>query len=40
MRERTGFGILVALLQLGVLSGEPTRRHMELFAKVMPSLRD
>jgi hypothetical protein len=26
MRERTGFGILVALLQLGILSDDLTRR--------------
>jgi alkanesulfonate monooxygenase SsuD/methylene tetrahydromethanopterin reductase-like flavin-dependent oxidoreductase (luciferase family) len=41
MRERTGFGILVALLQFGVLSDELTRRNMEMFAaEVMPRLRD
>ena len=41
MRERTGFGILVALLQFGVLSDELTRRNMDLFAsEVMPHLRD
>ena len=41
MRERTGFGILVALLQFGVLSDELTRRNMEVFAtEVMPRLRD
>jgi alkanesulfonate monooxygenase SsuD/methylene tetrahydromethanopterin reductase-like flavin-dependent oxidoreductase (luciferase family) len=40
MRERTGFGILVALLQFGVLSDELTRRNMDLFAaEVMPHLR-
>jgi alkanesulfonate monooxygenase SsuD/methylene tetrahydromethanopterin reductase-like flavin-dependent oxidoreductase (luciferase family) len=40
MRERTGFGILVALLQFGVLSDELTRRNMDLFAaEVMPQLR-
>jgi len=39
MRERTGFGILVALLQFGVLSDELTRRNMDLFAaEVMPYL--
>jgi alkanesulfonate monooxygenase SsuD/methylene tetrahydromethanopterin reductase-like flavin-dependent oxidoreductase (luciferase family) len=32
MRERTGFGILVALLQFGILSDELTRRNMDLFA--------
>jgi hypothetical protein len=41
MRERTGFGILVALLQFGILSDELTRRTMDLFAaEVMPHLRD
>ena len=41
MRERTGFGILVSLLQFGVLSDELTRRNMDLFAsEVMPHLRD
>ena len=40
MRERTGFGILVALLQFGILSDELTRRNMDLFAAdVMPYLR-
>jgi hypothetical protein len=37
MRERTGFGILVALLQFGMLSDALTRRNMDLFAaEVMP----
>jgi len=41
MRERTGFGILVALLQFGILSDDLTRRNMDLFAaEVMPHLRD
>ena len=41
MREQTGFGILVALLQFGILSDELTRRNMDIFAsKVMPHLRD
>ena len=41
MRERTGFGILVALLQFGILSDELTRRNMDMFAtEVMPKLRD
>jgi len=41
MRERTGFGIIVALLQFGILSDELTRRNMDLFAsEVMPHLRD
>ena len=40
MRERTGFGILVALLQFGVLSDELTRRNMDMFAaEIMPRLR-
>jgi hypothetical protein len=40
MRERTGFGILVALLQFGILGDELTRRNMEMFAaEVMPHLR-
>jgi len=41
MRERTGFGILVCLLQFGILSDELTRRNMDMFAaEVMPHLRD
>jgi hypothetical protein len=40
MRERTGFGVLVALLQFGILSDELTRRNMDLFAaEVMAQLR-
>ena len=40
MRELTGFNILVALLQFGVLTNELTRRNMDLFAaEVMPHLR-
>jgi len=40
MREATGFGILVALLQFGVLTNELTRRNMDMFAaEVMPHLR-
>ena len=39
MRERTGFGILVCLLQFGILSDELTRRNMDMFAaEVMPHL--
>jgi hypothetical protein len=39
MRERTGFGILIALLQFGILSDELTRRNMDMFAaEVMPHL--
>jgi alkanesulfonate monooxygenase SsuD/methylene tetrahydromethanopterin reductase-like flavin-dependent oxidoreductase (luciferase family) len=41
MRERAGFGILVALLQFGILSDDLTRRNMDIFAaEVMPHLRD
>src|SRR5438874_608637 len=41
MREKTGFGILVALLQFGVLDDELTRRNLDMFAsEVMPHLRD
>jgi hypothetical protein len=40
MRERTGFGILVALLQFGIVSDELRLRNMDLFAaEVMPHLR-
>jgi alkanesulfonate monooxygenase SsuD/methylene tetrahydromethanopterin reductase-like flavin-dependent oxidoreductase (luciferase family) len=40
MRERTGFGILVCLLQFGVMPDELARRNMEMFAaEVMPWLR-
>ena len=40
MREKTGFGILVALLQFGILPDDLTRRNMDLFASdVMPHLR-
>src|ERR1700758_2760355 len=41
MRARTGFRLLAALLQFGILSDELTRRNMDLFAaEVMPHLRD
>jgi hypothetical protein len=41
MREPTGFGILVALQQFGILSDALTRRNMDVFAaEVMPHLRD
>jgi alkanesulfonate monooxygenase SsuD/methylene tetrahydromethanopterin reductase-like flavin-dependent oxidoreductase (luciferase family) len=41
MRERTGFGTLVVLLQFGILSDDVTRRNMDLFAaEVMPHLRN
>jgi alkanesulfonate monooxygenase SsuD/methylene tetrahydromethanopterin reductase-like flavin-dependent oxidoreductase (luciferase family) len=40
MREATGFNILVALLQFGVLPDDLARRNMALFAaEVMPHLR-
>jgi len=40
VREKTGFGSLVAMLQFGVLNDELTRRNMEMFAaEVMPHLR-
>jgi alkanesulfonate monooxygenase SsuD/methylene tetrahydromethanopterin reductase-like flavin-dependent oxidoreductase (luciferase family) len=40
MRERTGFGILVCLLQFGVMGDELAKRNMEMFAsEVMPHFR-
>ena len=40
VRDQTGFDILIALLQFGVMSDELARRNMELFAgEVMPKLR-
>jgi alkanesulfonate monooxygenase SsuD/methylene tetrahydromethanopterin reductase-like flavin-dependent oxidoreductase (luciferase family) len=40
MREATGFDIMIAMLQFGVMSDELARRNMELFAaEVMPRLR-
>ena len=40
MRDQTGFDILVALLQFGVMTDELARRNMDLFAgEVMPKLR-
>jgi alkanesulfonate monooxygenase SsuD/methylene tetrahydromethanopterin reductase-like flavin-dependent oxidoreductase (luciferase family) len=40
VREQTGFNILIALLQFGVLSNELTYRNMEFFAsEVMPYFR-
>jgi alkanesulfonate monooxygenase SsuD/methylene tetrahydromethanopterin reductase-like flavin-dependent oxidoreductase (luciferase family) len=40
IREATGFDILVAMLQFGVLPDELARRNMELFSsEVMPQLR-
>jgi hypothetical protein len=37
MRGRTGFGILIALLQFGILADNLTRRNMDLFAAEMMS---
>jgi hypothetical protein len=40
VREQTGFDILIALLQFGVLPDDLARRNMEMFAgEVMPKLR-
>jgi alkanesulfonate monooxygenase SsuD/methylene tetrahydromethanopterin reductase-like flavin-dependent oxidoreductase (luciferase family) len=40
MRDRTGFNILVAMLQFGTLNDELTRRNFQRFAAdVMPSFR-
>jgi alkanesulfonate monooxygenase SsuD/methylene tetrahydromethanopterin reductase-like flavin-dependent oxidoreductase (luciferase family) len=40
MQEKTGFGIMIALLQFGVMPDELARRNMELFAaEVMPHFR-
>jgi len=40
VREQTGFNILIALLQFGVLPDHLARRNMEMFAAaVMPKLR-
>jgi alkanesulfonate monooxygenase SsuD/methylene tetrahydromethanopterin reductase-like flavin-dependent oxidoreductase (luciferase family) len=40
MRERTGLGIFIPMLQFGTLSDELARRNMEIFAaEVMPKLR-
>jgi alkanesulfonate monooxygenase SsuD/methylene tetrahydromethanopterin reductase-like flavin-dependent oxidoreductase (luciferase family) len=41
LRDQTGAGKLVTMLQFGVLPDDLTRRNMELFsAEVMPHLRD
>ena len=41
VRDRTGLGILVPMLQFGVLPDDLARRSMEMFAsEVMPHLRD
>jgi alkanesulfonate monooxygenase SsuD/methylene tetrahydromethanopterin reductase-like flavin-dependent oxidoreductase (luciferase family) len=40
VRDQTGFDILIALLQFGVLPDDLARRNMEMFAgEVMPKLR-
>ena len=40
VREKTGIGLFVPMLQFGTLSDELTRRNMEMFAsEVMPRLR-
>jgi alkanesulfonate monooxygenase SsuD/methylene tetrahydromethanopterin reductase-like flavin-dependent oxidoreductase (luciferase family) len=39
MRERTGLGIFIPMLQVGTLDDEHTRRNMDLFAaEVMPRI--
>jgi alkanesulfonate monooxygenase SsuD/methylene tetrahydromethanopterin reductase-like flavin-dependent oxidoreductase (luciferase family) len=41
LRDATGAGKLVAMLQFGVLPDELTRRNMEMFvAEVMPHLKN
>ena len=41
LRDETGAGKLVTMLQFGVLADELTRRNMEMFAaEVMPHLRE
>jgi alkanesulfonate monooxygenase SsuD/methylene tetrahydromethanopterin reductase-like flavin-dependent oxidoreductase (luciferase family) len=41
LRDATGAGKLITMLQFGVLSDEMTRRNMEMFAaEVMPHLRN
>jgi alkanesulfonate monooxygenase SsuD/methylene tetrahydromethanopterin reductase-like flavin-dependent oxidoreductase (luciferase family) len=41
MRERTGFDILVSMLQFGVMPDDLVKRNMEMFAaEVMPYFRD
>jgi alkanesulfonate monooxygenase SsuD/methylene tetrahydromethanopterin reductase-like flavin-dependent oxidoreductase (luciferase family) len=40
MKERTGFGILVCLLQFGIMPDDLAKRNMEMFtAEVMPWFR-
>ena len=41
VRDKTGLGILVPMLQFGVLPDDLAKRNMEMFAsEVMPHLRD
>jgi alkanesulfonate monooxygenase SsuD/methylene tetrahydromethanopterin reductase-like flavin-dependent oxidoreductase (luciferase family) len=41
MRERTGFNILVCMLQFGVMTDDLAKRNMEMFAaEVMPHFRE
>jgi alkanesulfonate monooxygenase SsuD/methylene tetrahydromethanopterin reductase-like flavin-dependent oxidoreductase (luciferase family) len=41
MRERTGFNIMITMLQFGVLPDDLARRNLEMFsAEVMPHFRD
>jgi hypothetical protein len=40
MRDQTGVGILITMLQFGVMPDHLARRNMEMFAsEVMPKLR-
>jgi hypothetical protein len=40
LRDETGAGKLITMLQFGTLSDELTKRNMEMFAsEVMPHLR-
>jgi alkanesulfonate monooxygenase SsuD/methylene tetrahydromethanopterin reductase-like flavin-dependent oxidoreductase (luciferase family) len=40
VRDQTGVGILITMLQFGVMPDELARRNMQLFAsEVMPRLR-
>jgi alkanesulfonate monooxygenase SsuD/methylene tetrahydromethanopterin reductase-like flavin-dependent oxidoreductase (luciferase family) len=41
MHERTGFNILVCMLQFGVMADDLVKRNMEMFAtEVMPHFRE
>jgi hypothetical protein len=41
LRDATGAGKLITMLQFGVMSDELTRRNMEMFAaEVMPHLKN